>query len=66
MLLSNQFIKIISFIKNKNINNGKRYYAGTKYPEIPLEENDPTTLPDSEEELQLHMQLSYKHVYGVV
>ena len=27
-------------LKIKNINNGKRYYMGTKYPEIPLEEND--------------------------
>lgn len=35
----NRYSKI-PVVKDKNINNGKRYYIGTKYPEIPLSSND--------------------------
>ena len=27
-------------LKNKEVNNGKRYYRGTRYPEIPLSPSD--------------------------
>lgn len=30
----------IPVLRNKNINNGSRYYATTRYPEIPLSPND--------------------------
>ena len=32
--------KDIPILKNKEVNNGSRYYKGTIYPEIPLSQND--------------------------
>lgn len=46
-------------IKNKNINNGKRYYAGTKYPEIPLEENDVYVITTEGDSLDVLAQQIY-------
>ena len=30
----------IKILKNKEVNDGSRYYKGTRYPEIPLSQND--------------------------
>ena len=35
----NRYSKI-PVLKNKEVNNGSRYYKGVKYPEIPLSPND--------------------------
>ena len=46
---------ILSDMRTKDLNEFSKQAFG-----IPLEENDPETLPDTEEELALHMQLNYK------
>ena len=35
----NRYSKI-PVLKNKEVNNGSRYYRGVKYPEVPLSSND--------------------------
>ena len=35
----NRYSKI-PVLRNKEVNNGSRYYKGTRYPEIPLSQND--------------------------
>jgi len=46
---------ILADMRTRDLNEFSKQAFG-----IPLEENDPETLPDTEEELALHMQLNYK------
>ena len=49
----------------KDMRNKKFNEAAKQNLNVDLFENDPETLPDSEEELQLHMQLNYKQAVEI-
>ena len=47
-------------LRNKNINNGSRYFSGTKYPEIPLSPNDIYVITTQGDSLDVLAQQFYK------
>ena len=47
-------------LRNKNINNGSRYFSGTKYPEIPLCPNDIYVITTEGDSLDVLAQQFYK------
>ena len=49
----------ISILKNKEVNNGKRYYTTVRYPEIPLSPNDLYVITTIGDRLDLLAQQYY-------
>ena len=50
----------IPILKNKEVNNGSRYYATTRYPEIPLSPNDIYVITAEGDSLDVLAQQFYK------
>lgn len=50
----------IPILKNKEVNNGSRYYATTRYPEIPLSPNDIYVITAEGDSLDALAQQFYK------
>ena len=51
----------MQILKNKEVNNGSRYYKGTKYPEIPLSSNDIYVITTEGDSLDVLAQQFYKN-----
>jgi len=47
-------------LRNKNVNNGARYFSGTKYPEIPLSPDDIYVITTEGDSLDVLAQQFYK------
>ena len=48
-------------LRNKNVNGGKRYFSGTKYPEIPLSPDDIYVITSEGDSLDVLAQQFYKN-----
>tara|TARA_R110002020_G_scaffold359715_1_gene572443 strand:+ start:93 stop:404 length:312 start_codon:yes stop_codon:yes gene_type:complete len=51
--------KKIQILKNKEVNDGSRYYRGVKYPEIPLSSNDVYVITTDGDRLDVLAQQFY-------